>query len=86
MKVRELIDLQDVRKSDVLVRFTDDLSTEFVPSRLASGARMTEVGMALERGLLVVIVGGYQNVFDYLPEVKHVSTWQEAIGYLNNLK
>lgn len=67
-------DVQDVRRADVLVRFTDDLSGSTVPSRLATGARMFEMGLAYERKIPIIVVGGIQPIFDHLPEVRHVKS------------
>lgn len=81
-----LIDTEDIRRSDVLVRFTDDLSAAFVPSRLATGARMFETGYAYALGKHVVVVGGNQCVFDRLPEITHVPDLSSLIQHLINWK
>lgn len=67
-----LEDKQDAVTADVLVRFTDDLSSPTVPSYMATGSRMVEMGMAIISGVPVIVVGGKQNLFDCLPEVQHV--------------
>lgn len=67
-----LEDKQDAITSDILVRFTDDLSSSTVPAHLATGSRMVEMGMAVISGVPVIVVGGKQNLFDCLPEVQHV--------------
>lgn len=77
------IDVHDVRVSDILVRFSDSLSAPTVPSVLATGARHTEVGMALAWGIPVVVVGGHQNVFDYLEQIKHVRNLKSLIKHLS---
>lgn len=74
-------DVADVRKADVLVRFTDDLSGGTVPSQWATGSRMFEMGLAYERKMYVIVVGGFQPVFDYLPGIIHV----RHLGELKNL-
>jgi hypothetical protein len=71
------MDIRDLRDADILVRFTDDLSDPMIPSRLGSAARMFEFGMAWERGMPVIVVGGKQNVFDFLPNVIHVHNVSE---------
>jgi hypothetical protein len=76
-------DVQDVRAADILVRFTDDLSTEVIPSYLGSCARMFEFGMAWERGIPVVTVGGQQNVFDSLPNIIHLPDVQALYKFLS---
>jgi hypothetical protein len=67
-----LEDREDAITTDVLVRFTDDLNSKTVPSQLATGSRMVEMGMAIIAGVSVIVVGGKQNLFDCLPEVQHV--------------
>ena len=81
-----LKDLKDVRKADILVRFTDDLSKPTVPSRLATGSRMFEMGVAYEREMPVVVVGGFQPIFDYLPKIVHVRTLDELRVYLSGYR
>jgi hypothetical protein len=78
-------DVADVRKADALIRFTDDLSREFVPAQWATGSRMVEMGIALERNMYVIAVGGYQPVFDYLPQVIHVRHLSELKNLLRSL-
>lgn len=75
-------DLADIRKSDLLVRFADDLSQEMIPSRLASGARLFEMGYAYAIGKPIVVVGGYQAIFDYLSDVIHVKDANELKSWI----
>lgn len=84
-RVRAMEDLVDVRRADALVRFSDDLSKETVPARLATGSRMFEMGVAYERGTPVFVVGGYQPIFDHLPKVIHVRHLDELRVELNRL-
>lgn len=79
-------DIADVRKADVLVRFTDDLSGSVVPAQWATGSRMFEMGLAYERKMIIVVVGGCQPVFDYCREVTHVRHLRELISYLSGAK
>lgn len=79
-------DIADVRKADVLVRFTDDLSHDVVPAQWATGSRMFEMGMAYERKMEIVVVGGNQPVFDYCREIMHVRHIRELITYLSGVK
>jgi hypothetical protein len=68
------IDVQDVRAADILVRFTDPIAQlkGVAPAGLVTGARMFEFGLAWGAGIPIVVVGGMQNVFDYLPNVTHL--------------
>lgn len=97
MRENACIDLEDVRQSDCIVRFTDTLDTVspiarhfvgdghaswYVPHKYLSGARMVEMGYALALGKAVVVVGGKQNVFDRLPQVIHLKDVEELKRYL----
>ena len=77
------MDIQDVRESDMLVRFTDKTDGLLVPARLISGARMFEFGMAWERGIPIVVVGGSQNIFDALPNIVHLPDTKALYDYLD---
>jgi nucleoside 2-deoxyribosyltransferase len=79
---RARIDIQDVKAADILIRFTDDLSGETVPAKLATGARMFEMGYAYALGKQIVVVGGIQPIFDYLPGVVHVADVGKLKEYL----
>jgi nucleoside 2-deoxyribosyltransferase len=77
------MDVNDLREADILVRFTDDFQgQEYIPAKLGSGARMFEFGMAWERGMPVIVVGGIQNVFDNLPNIRHVKDVEELKKHL----
>lgn len=79
---RARIDIQDVSSADILVRFTDDLTAEFVPAKLATGARMFEMGYAFALGKVIIVVGGVQPIFDYLPGIIHVKNVPELKTWL----
>lgn len=72
LQARAEIDEEDVMMADILVRFSDDLSSPTVPSHLATGSRMCEMGMARANGANILVVGGHQCVFDYWKEVIHI--------------
>jgi nucleoside 2-deoxyribosyltransferase len=80
-----LVDIADIREADVLVRFSDADEAKFplVSSSLISSARMFECGFAWGLGKPIVVVGGRQNVFDYLPNVTHVKDVDELKKYLS---
>lgn len=77
------IDIQDVRRADMLIRFTDNLTSETIPSHLGTGARMFEFGLAWGAGIPVVVVGGTQNVFDMLPNLVHLKDLNELLEFLS---
>jgi nucleoside 2-deoxyribosyltransferase len=80
------VDLFDLDLADAIVRFTDQSAilgkVEPVPASLATGARHFETGYAYARGKKVIIVGGCQNVFDYLRGFVHVADVEELVSYL----
>ena len=78
-----LTDLEDVRAADVLVRFSDDLSEAFIPSNLGTGARHFETGYAFALGKPIIIVGGQQNVFDFVSSMTHVKDVDALVDYFN---
>jgi hypothetical protein len=65
-------DVEDVRAARILVRFTDDLNRPTVPAGLATGSRMFEMGLAYALGKIIIVVGGTQPIFDYLPGIFHL--------------
>jgi len=79
-------DVDDVLRADMLVRFSDDLSGATVPAKLATGSRMFEQGLAYAKGKRIVIVGGPQPIFDYLPEMTHLRHLDELKNYLIGLQ
>lgn len=81
---RALIDLADIRRADMLIRFTDDMSEPMVPTHLITGSRLVEMGVAIERGIPILVVGGYQPIFDYLPNVTHIPNTVTLLKYLTH--
>jgi hypothetical protein len=68
-----LADLEDLRKADTLIAFTD------ASDRYSSGGRHVEFGVAVERGMEIYVIGPRENVFYALPEVNWFPTWQEFV-------
>lgn len=71
------IDLEDVRRADMLVFFSVD---PLIP--VARGGRHVEFGYALGLGKPILVVGPKENIFHYLPQITFVSTWSEALKFL----
>jgi hypothetical protein len=69
-----MVDLQDIEAADTLVLFSEDplIGTP-------RGGRHFETGYAFGRGKRVVIVGGEENIFHYLPSVIHYKSLQDFI-------
>lgn len=68
------IDGEDIRAADTLVLFSEDPLIG-----LPRGTHHTEFGYALGLGKRTIVVGGYENVFHYLPEVIHYATLQDFL-------
>lgn len=81
--INALMDREDVIKADTFVRFTDDLSNLTVPSHLATGTRMAEMGIAMEHGKPIIVVGGKQCLFDWMPNVIHLKDKGELKRFLS---
>lgn len=68
-------DVKDVLGSDLLVVFTND--TAGVAS--SSGGRHVETGIAMSKGIPVVVVGQPENIFHRSTYCLVVPTWEEAL-------
>ena len=68
-------DFADVTGADLLIAFT-----EAPRSSNSRGGRHVELGIALGRGMPVVLVGPRENVFCCLPQVTVYATWDAALG------
>ena len=85
---RALYDVEDIKIANVLVRYSDATVDELhvegksMPAKLVTGARHTEMGMALMLGIPTIVIGGPQNVFDFLPQVKHLHNTEQMLDYL----
>jgi len=73
-------DLNDVDRSDMLVLFSVDPSTA-VPR----GGRHVEFGYALGKRMPVIVVGPKENIFHYLPCVRHVANFESLLNLLKEL-
>lgn len=70
-------DLRDVRRSDALVAFT-----ETPRSTSSRGGRHVELGVALGRGIPVIVVGPRENVFCWLEKIEQFDEWGPAFARL----
>jgi hypothetical protein len=80
-----LTDVEDVRRADVFVRFSDteELSFPLVRASLATGARHFEDGLAWALNKKRIIVGGRCNIFDWLPETVHLPDTDSLIKHFS---
>lgn len=67
-------DVLQVRMADILVVITGDQQTR--------GGRHTELGIALDRGCAVYLLGPREQVFHYHPDVRVVSSAIELVETL----
>lgn len=66
-------DFEDVAGADLLVAFTEQPR-----SGNSRGGRHVELGIALGCGIDVVVIGPRENVFCWLPEVRHWDFWDDV--------
>ncbi len=79
-----LVDVEDVRRADALVAFTE------LPRTWTRGGRHVEFGMGLGLGKYLFVIGPIENVFHALPGVgvypdweslrKELKTWPQEFG------
>jgi hypothetical protein len=72
-------DLLDIEDANILVFFSIPDTQLF-----RRGGRHVEFGYALGLGLPILVIGPKENIFHYLPTVKHVETWEEGLANLIN--
>lgn len=81
-----IVDMVDAMNCDLFIRFSDFdhtavKETDMISAKLATGSRMVEMGLALAKGIPVVVVGGKQNLYDYLPSVTNVANVEELFAW-----
>lgn len=69
-------DVDDVLAADYVIAFTEQ--PRATNSR---GGRHVELGLALGAGKKVVIVGPRENVFTWLPGVRHYDEWGDDVEF-----
>lgn len=72
------IDLEDVKRADVLVVYTEPYGTPFT-----GGGRHVETGYAMGLGKEVIVVGPLENIFHWHHSVRVFPRTEYAIRYLN---
>ena len=71
-------DLEDIDAADVVVCFTEPSG-----SGPARGGRHVEMGYAIAREKVVMVVGHRENVFCCLPQVAYAIGWEYALDTLD---
>ena len=74
-----LDDWEDVNAAELVINFTEPPR-----SKANRGGRHVEYGIALARGIPVIVVGYRENIFHWLPAVRFVETWEEARALCSN--
>lgn len=71
-------DFEDLRNSDLVLWFAEP---ENIEGR-NRGGRHVEFGLALAWGIPIIVIGRKENVFHWLPEVRHVGDFDSALRVL----
>lgn len=70
-------DVEDVRAANTIILFTEE------PYSVASrGGRHVEFGIAIERGMNLIVIGPHEHVFTWLPDVQQYDTWADFFELL----
>lgn len=67
-------DFEDIMSSDAMLFFAEDPNKQ--PPR---GGRHVEFGYAFALGVDIYIIGPKENIFHYLPNIKHFETFEEFL-------
>jgi nucleoside 2-deoxyribosyltransferase len=73
-------DLQDLRHSDLVLWFSEP---EKIEGR-NRGGRHVEFGIALAYGIPIIVIGRKENVFHWLPQVRHLKSLGDALNLIQN--
>jgi len=69
-------DIDDLEASEAIIAFTQAYGAVGGRNR---GGRHVEMGIAIELGLRIFVVGPRENVFYHLPEVQQYDAWQHIV-------
>ena len=69
-----IVDLQDIEDANAVIFFSENPLVG-----IKRGGRHVEMGYALGREIPVVVIGGKENVFHYLPIVYHKNSLEQFI-------
>lgn len=73
-------DLKEIKCCDIFVEFNDDPEPG-----MSGGGRSTELGLAIQLEMKIIVIGKRTNVFHHLPCVRLARDWSEAEIMLNAL-
>lgn len=72
-----LEDVADVYAADLMIAFTEQPR-----SGHSRGGRHVELGLAIAKQIPILIVGPRENVFCWLPEIRHFENWLDCFSAL----
>jgi nucleoside 2-deoxyribosyltransferase len=81
------LDLYDIDRADVLL-FMVPKHQDFYTVTIASmsrGGRHFELGYAHAKGKEIILFGGRESAFHYLPDMVEIHTWRSVIEHLDRL-
>lgn len=67
-------DLEDIEAADTFVLFSENSMVGY-----PRAGRMVEFGYALAKGKRIVVIGGHENIFMFLPEILHYATLEDFL-------
>jgi hypothetical protein len=70
-------DYEDLTSADLCISFTEEPVKAGGRNR---GGRHVEFGIALGRGLRLVVIGHRENVFHYMPRVRFYASWERFLS------
>jgi nucleoside 2-deoxyribosyltransferase len=73
-------DLYDILRADAFVVFSVSETTEIV-----RGGMVFETGFAYAQRKPVIVCGPKQCIFHFLPDIRQVETWPEALAILKQM-
>jgi nucleoside 2-deoxyribosyltransferase len=68
-------DLEDLNKADCLILFSDERG-----SKNNGGGKDFEAGYAYGKGLEIISIGPYENVFHFLEDVERYETFEHYVS------
>ena len=69
-------DIADIDRADTILFFSEDPLVG-----TPRGGRHVEFGYALGLGKRMVVIGGSENIFHFLPNILHFNDWQDFVEF-----
>jgi nucleoside 2-deoxyribosyltransferase len=74
------IDLDDIDAADGILFFSENPKVG-----IPRGGRHVEFGYALATGKMMIVIGDYENIFHYLPQVIHYPDLEAFLDYARSI-